>query len=319
MAQPVVIKFLTPPTADTYPEVVAVHPDGIESITLLTPGITPTKSTGSGSLPYKTFKATRRVSVGQVLYALAISKSGVKGYAELRPIAWTTRYTAPAAGEQIAANTVFRNVTFANQLIGKQVFADTPYSVWCDNCRFVGSGPTTGPDGWFNQWTAHYVTNCFFDNCLQGPQGNTLKLARDVWCANVGADAFSDGECIYNCQSILQGASDTDLHPDFYQFRSIGPLEVTKLIMGCTLTHARRSQGIFSDASTSVRNVAIINNLVFGTSGSLHLAGPTTERVLFYGNQFAQEPQIDHEGDDVDGLTNPYVNPSPTNEVPNAL
>lgn len=190
------------------------------------------------------------------------------------------------------SHTNLSGLQIKSPIVATTPFGNALYDLWVDSCVF-SAGALDKIDNWFPGWRRVYVTNCTFDTCMSGPQGNNVEMVRNAYLYNIGGDALSDARIVWGAEVVGHVKGRADLHPDSYQFRSRGPTSDFKLLAGIT-DHSNGSQGIFADRSTAVRNAVIASCDIRtdGVGAALSLEH-STENVLIENCTFRGPTRIE--------------------------
>lgn len=294
MTFPILAHFLTPPGSSDAVELAAFHPDGIAAYEIK-----------AGIIPkWRVVRMVRPDWLGGPPRAILGNANGRK--LEVRVHAgdggtWESIYDGDFQWEgghaevtQARQHLLIRNAKIFRPIDAVTPWGNAQFDVWFDNCYFVGRGTADGIDGWAPGFRRVYFTHCDASETQNAFGGNNVHLARGCAARLIGSDAFSDALCVWNCYAHEQGGAETHLHPDVYQFRGNGPLVTPKVIAGLFCRSPKRTQGIFADASTPVRNAAIVGCYVRATSAGLSLEGPVSENVFIERSYFDPTNGVSH-------------------------
>jgi len=134
--------------------------------------------------------------------------------------------------------------------------------LWYSDTSQVGMGRTTEALG-AGGWSTRYVTGSSLRSTRDGFIG--FNLARSVSVDDIGSDCFSGTGIVINATASNNDHTGTTFHPDVYQM--LGQAH-NVVLYGLTAVENIRGQGIFTDASTSVIDMAIVHTNVDNLVGA---------------------------------------------------
>ena len=153
--------------------------------------------------------------------------------------------------------------------------------LWFDSGKLRGFHQYDGETSPYlaQNWTSVYMTNSLITGYSTAAQG--AMLVRSVEAINLQSDAFGDSRMVLN--SFVDGidASNTDYHPDVYQFSGRDTNRDNTIVYGLCALNAG-SQGIFADDLARVDNSAFVNILIEGTTHFSQWKDVATNHLIFW-------------------------------------
>lgn len=137
-------------------------------------------------------------------------------------------------------------------------------AIWFDNVRYIGAGHTVAgsrPTAGGTVFTAGcYSTDCEISDCEDGAVD--CEIVRNTICHDLGSDAFRNTILNVNLTAYDIGLDTgiTGFHPDVYQM--VSGTAQNRILYGVTATSGINAQGFFTDGSTALVDVALVDSII---------------------------------------------------------